>query len=85
MANSIAQLSAAQLKHAAQIREQIERLEVQLAKVFGGAPAPTAAAATAPSKRGGKRAISAAGRARIAAAQRARWAKVRSEKSKKSK
>jgi len=33
-----------------------------------------------PSRRGGKRQISAAGRARIAAAQRKRWAKVRAAK-----
>ena len=74
MTTSMSNLSLEQLKHAVALKEQIELLERELARVLGGAPtsAASAARAVAPSKRGE---ISAAGRARIAAAQRARWAK----------
>jgi hypothetical protein len=51
------------------IKEEIERLEAQLAAIVSGAPAPKA----------GRRRLSAAARANIAAAQRRRWAKIKQD------
>ena|SRR6266699_3051773 len=71
-ANSIADLSASQLKQALVLKEKIEVLEKELNLVLrasGALPAPHAP--------GKMRTISAAGRARIAAAARARWANQR--------
>jgi len=65
-------LSPAELKHAASLKEQIDALQKQLSALLGS-PAPAAKPA-APAK---KRTISAAGLARIKAAQKARWAKVK--------
>ncbi len=65
----ITNYSAAQLRHAANLREQIDLLQNQLAKYLGGS-----APVSAPRK---KNRMSAAGRARIIAAQKARWAKAR--------
>ena len=70
---NLATLSAAQLRKAAAIKEQIEQLHHELTGIFGTtATAPTA---SAPSKKGQ---ISAAGIARIKAAQKLRWDKIRS-------
>ena len=70
-------LSSKQLLKAADIKDQIEALESELATVLGGSgngiPSPFKAPKT-------KRGMSAAGRARIAAAQKARWAKVKGAK-----
>lgn len=75
--------SSSQLRQAASIQEQIEKLQAELGCILGAptvaavAPAPVAApavAAKAPSKKG---MISAAGIARIKAAQKARWAKLK--------
>ena len=67
-------LSPAQLRKAAELKERIDSLTSELASILGGAsslnPQPL------PPK-SGRRQMSAAGRARIAAAARARWAKVR--------
>ncbi len=62
-------LSVAQLKRAVVVKEQIEKLEAELERLLGSAPAP----ATSPKARR----MSAAGRAAIAAAARKRWAKFR--------
>lgn len=70
----ILNLTPAQLKHAADIKEQIAALEEELKAIIGGsngAPSPS---------RSRRNNVSAAGRARIAAAQRARWAKFRGGK-----
>jgi hypothetical protein len=67
------ELSVRQLKRAAAIKEQIEDLNKELAKILGGAAETNGAAPR-------KRSISASGRRKIAAAQRARWAKVQSTK-----
>lgn len=67
---SISELSAAQLRRAAQIKEQIASLEKQIQALLGQS-APVAR------KKG---ALSAAGRAKISAALRARWARVRAAK-----
>ena len=71
-------LTIDQLKRAITIKEQIQKLEADLASVLGGstpvrASSPVQAAAAA--KRPGKRVVSAAARAKMAASQRARWAK----------
>lgn len=65
-------LSASQLRQAADIKEEMERLQEELDEVLGAAR---------PARLGRKRGnISAASRARIAAAQRARWANHRKGK-----
>ena len=72
--------SIAQLKRALTISEQIQKLEAELAALFGAsakAPASAKTAAATAQPRRKKRGLSAAGRARIAAAQKARWAKAR--------
>jgi hypothetical protein len=72
----LSKLSAAQLKRAVAIKEQIEALESQLNEIFGESASSngvTLPASQAPAKR----AVSAAARARMAAAQKARWANVR--------
>lgn len=66
-----------QLKRAIEIREQIDRLEKELAALLGGAAVSAAPAAPA-EKRGKagrpkKRVLSPEARERIAAAQRERW------------
>jgi hypothetical protein len=86
---SLLNLTSAQLNKAASIAGEIERLNAELAELFGSpaqAHAPTAVAAPLetvkiPGKRGPKKGgMSAEGRARIAAAQKARWAKVNAGK-----
>ena len=67
---SLINLTPAQLRHAADIKEKIEALQNELDSLHG---APGAAAST----NSGKRKISAAGIARIRAAQKLRWAKVK--------
>lgn len=75
--SSINQLTPAQLRKAASLKEKIAGLEKQLAAIMG-APAPSAPA-KAPRK---KSKMSAAGRARIVAAQKLRWAKIKAAKKK---
>jgi hypothetical protein len=72
--NTILDLSAKQLNHAADLKEQIAKLEAQLTAILGTAAPSAKVAAKA---KGG---MSPAGRARIAAAQKARWAKVHATK-----
>jgi len=67
---SLNNLSVAQLRESVAIKEQIERLETQLATVFGETMIPEVAVKS-------RRRMSAAGRARMAAAARARWAKIK--------
>jgi hypothetical protein len=66
-------LSASQLRRAADIKDKIESLQKELSRLLGGTKG-----VAAPRKR---RKMSAAGRAKIAAAARARWAKVKGRKS----
>ena len=66
-------LSASQLRRAADIKDKIESLQKQLTRLLGGT-----GGATTPRKR---RKMSAAGRRKIAAAQKARWANVKGRKS----
>ena len=66
---TLSELTIGQLRKAIEIKEQIQKLELQLGS-FAGNGASTKPAA----KKGG---MSAAGRARISAAAKARWAKIR--------
>ena len=67
----ISNLTANQLRKAADLTEKIEKLQHDLAKLGGEIPVPFFKAKRGPKKGG----MSAAGRAKIAAAQKARWAK----------
>lgn len=71
--------SLAQLKRAIVISEQIEKLQSELAGLFGGQGAP-GKTATPKSTKKGKRTMSPEARERIASAQRARWAKSKGVK-----
>jgi hypothetical protein len=70
--NILASLTSAQLKRAADLKDQINKLEKELGSILG-----VSTPATASPK---KSKMSAAGRAKIAAAQKARWAKVKKTK-----
>jgi hypothetical protein len=75
-------LSAAQLRRAADIQEQIEALNGQLATILAGNGEATALETAtltgqAPIKTRKKYKLSAAGRAKKVAAQKARWAKAK--------
>lgn len=89
--NILTSLSVEQLKRALEIREQIEKLEIELSSILGEAPAApvkapvaiaSAPAVSAPVAKGrkGKRIMSDEWKAKIAAAQHRRWAKTRAEK-----
>jgi hypothetical protein len=65
------------LKEATQVKEQIIKLEAQLAKILTGISV-TAAPAKAVTKVGRSK-MSAAARAKISAAAKARWAKVKAK------
>ncbi len=80
MGMSIINLTPAQLRKAAELKESIEALKQELSRLTG-APAPDVTAVEAPvvpGKRARKK-ISAAGLARMRAAQQARWARTRGE------
>ena len=70
---TLSSLSSEQLRRAADLKEEIETLNNELASILG---APASILAKARKKRG----MSASGRARIAAAQKARWAKIKGAK-----
>jgi len=76
---NISDLSAAQLRRAASIKERIENLHKELTSILGTA----SSAPSAPKGRTKKRKMSAAARALISAAQKKRWAKIKAEKKKK--
>lgn len=79
-AMNIENLTASQLRNAADLQEKIQKLQTELAGILG---AEASAPAKTPGKRGPKKGgMSAEGRAKIAAAQKARWAKVNAEKGK---
>jgi len=79
MSSSIANLSAQQLRRAANIKDKIQSLENELGRILGAST--KSSNAVAPKK---KRKMSAAGRAKIAAGQKARWAKAKGQKLKQS-
>lgn len=65
------------------LRRQLMAIQGAIAALNGAAtPAPSGHASAA-NGAGNKRTLSAAGRARISRAAKARWAKIRSEKAKK--
>jgi hypothetical protein len=72
--NNLLSLTTKQLRQAADLKEKIEALNIELVSILG---APASTYAKAPKKPG----MSAAGRARVAAAQKARWAKIKGAKS----
>ena len=72
--SSIINLSAQELRRAAEIKEKIQSLEGEMNRILGPSPSVSTTAAKP------KRKMSAAARARIAAAQKARWAKVKASK-----
>lgn len=67
--NSIANLSAQQLRRAASIRDQLDSLNAELERLLGAANGQATPA--------GSRTMSTAARRKIAVAQKARWAKAR--------
>lgn len=76
-------LTAAQLRHAAELKEKIEVLQTQLDVILGGNSLP--ASAETPESESSKPArkkykYSAAGLARLRVAQKARWAKIKAGK-----
>ena len=70
---NLSELTAAQLRRAATLKEQLEELQKKLAGILGSEAKPITTV-VAPRK---KRKMSAQGRANIAAAAKARWAKVK--------
>jgi len=72
--SSIINLSALELRRAAEIKEKIQSLEGEMNRILGSSH-PVSTTAAKP-----KHKMSAAARARIAAAQKARWAKVKASK-----
>ncbi|MFZ0828919.1 MAG: hypothetical protein WAO02_15995 [Verrucomicrobiia bacterium] len=75
MSLSITNLSAQQLRRAANVKDKIQSLENELGRILDDST--KSVTAIAPKK---KRKMSAAGRAKIAAGQKARWAKVKGQK-----
>ncbi len=77
----ISNLSAKQLRHAADLTEKIESLQSQLSSLLGGGSGVgngvKRIGRPPGSGKKGKRTMSAAGRAKIAAAARKRWAKAK--------
>jgi hypothetical protein len=76
MSNVLSSLSAQQLRSAAALKEKIQSLEVELAKLLGS---PSKSLTEAAPKK--KYKMSPAARARISAAAKIRWAKVKGAKS----
>jgi hypothetical protein len=68
--NSITNLSAKELRQAADLKDKITSLQTELSRIFGTSDLSPAATPKRKFK------MSASGRAKIAAAQKKRWAKV---------
>ena len=75
--SALTSLSIQQLRQAAGLKEKIQSLEHELAKLLGGTT-KVATAPAAPAKKKSK--MSAAAKAKISAAAKARWAKVKAAK-----
>jgi hypothetical protein len=86
--NDLLSLTPAQLNHAADLKEKIEKLENELTSLLGsnspvapkrgpGRPKKILTVGTIQLPKLKRRKMSAAGRARIAAAAKARWAKAK--------
>ena len=74
--SNLSSLTAAELNRAADLKEKIEALNLELAAILGEA---TPVAKSKPERKARKK-ISAAGIARMKAAAKARWAKIKSAK-----
>lgn len=72
-------LTSEQLRKAADIKEQISKLEIVLAELVGGASKSVKKDGVLALGRRKKRKISPAGIARIKAAQKVRWAKFKQQ------
>lgn len=72
---NLSNLTSAQLKKAANLKDKIEAMQKQLDALLGGG--------SEPAKKKRKGGMSAAGRKAVAAAQRKRWAAVKAAKAKK--
>jgi len=72
---NLSDVSAAQLRRAAAIKDQIDKLQRKLSNILGSKGASSAV----PTK-GRRRKMSAAARAKIGEAQKARWAKMKARK-----
>ena len=72
---TIATLTATELRKAAAIKDKIEELNTELARILGEKVSERSPVEKITKR--GRRKMSAAGRARIAAAAKARWAKVK--------
>jgi hypothetical protein len=70
-------LTPAQLRQAANLKEQIENLNKELGAILGSTGGSAPSKPAKPVKKGG---MSAAGKARIVAAQKLRWAKIKAAK-----
>ena len=76
---SITNLTPAQLRQAAALKEKIGQLQKQLTQLLGPQPPVSKSAPTvAPKAIKARKKMSAAGIAKIRAAQKARWAKIKS-------
>ena len=73
----ITNLSAAQLRNAADIKERIDALQNQLSQLLGAPAQAVVAESSAPP---GKRQLSAAALAKMRAGAKARWAKIKAAK-----
>jgi hypothetical protein len=73
---NITNITAKQLRKAADIQEKIQSLQEELGQILGGEVSSPVEATEAPTKPN-KRKMSAAGRAAISAAAKARWAKIK--------
>ena len=79
--SSINQLTAAQLRQAANLKDKISTLQRQLSQLIEASVSPGSSVESSAARPVRKK-ISAAGIAKIRAAQKARWAKVKALKSK---
>jgi len=78
--NLLMQLTPAQLRKAADIQEQIQGLQTELAHILGTEAVPSASSVEAPATaKEPKKRFSVRTRAKMAAAQKARWAAKRGE------
>lgn len=76
--NSLATLSPAQLRRAADLKERIAQLQSELEELVG---APSEKNSSAPGRPNRKRKkLNAAARAKMAKSQKERWAKIKAEK-----